>query len=236
MNKIRHFKIKLLSICFLFICMFLCVFINPTSQVDTPLLKYTVVIDAGHGGIDGGVIGYSEKTCERDINLDFALKLGALFNGLDCTVVYTRENQNGLYDESAKNKKVDDMKKRIEIINKNNANLVISIHQNGYTLPDQRGIMAYYKTGQEASKNLAQVLQNRFIKNLPYARSEALAGDFFILNECNALCVLIECGFLTNPEEEKLLSSSDYQDKVCFEIFTGCVQYLVNEGEICINN
>ena len=198
-------------------------------------MKFCVVIDAGHGGIDGGVVGYSKNTCERDVNLQFAYCLNKFFSGLDCNVVFTRKDQNGLYSEKATNKKVDDMKKRIEIINNSNANLVISLHQNGYTLPEQRGIMAYYKNGQQASYHLANTLQQRFKNNIAFARDEALAGDYYILNECNALCVLIECGFLTNPEEEILLNSSEYQNKVCFEIFTGCVQYLVNKGELCLN-
>lgn len=234
MKNKPYYLFTTLCIIFFITCFSLFIFVNPTKQSSTPLLKYTVVIDAGHGGIDAGVVGYSKSTYERDVNLDFALKLGNLFCGLDCNIVYTRSNQDGLYSADAPNKKVDDMKKRIEIIEKNNANLVVSIHQNGYTLPDQRGIMAYYKIGQEASENLSKTLQKRFLNNILYARSEALAGDFYILNETNSLCVLIECGFLTNPEEEVLLNTPEYQDKVCFEIFTGCVQYLVNKGEICI--
>ena len=234
MKKYAHFKALILSITFLFVSLFLSCFFVESKQVISPLLKYCVLIDAGHGGIDCGVEGYSKNTCERDINLQIALKLGHLFEALDCNVVYTRTDQNGLYEESAQNKKVDDMKKRIGLIKKNNPNLVISIHQNGYTLPNQRGIMAYYKIGQEASLNLANTLQNRFIKNLAFARKEALAGDYYILNECDSLCVLIECGFLTNPEEEVLLTQDSYQQKICFEIFTGCVQYLVNTGEICL--
>lgn len=234
MNNYSKLTIVTLCISFFIICFFMSIIIKPYTTASSPLLKYRIVIDAGHGGIDGGVIGYSQKTCEKDVNLAFAFALGALFSGLDCNIVYTRTTDNGLYSAQATNKKVDDMKKRIEIIEKSNANLVISLHQNGYTSSDQRGIMAYYKQGQEASYNLANVLQERFKQNIPYARAEALAGDYYILNECNCLCVLIECGFLTNPEEEILLNSSVYQKQICFEIFTGCIKYLVSKGDICI--
>ena len=234
MKKAIYLKISILSICFLCLCLFFCGIFGTTQNASTPLLKYCVVIDAGHGGIDGGVEGYSGKTNERDLNLKFAFKLGKLFEAMNVNVIYTRKDSSGLYDEKATNKKVDDMKKRIALINKSNANLVISLHQNGYNEQSQRGIMAFYKQGQEASKHLAETLQNRFINNIEHSRKQALAGDYYILNECDALCVLVECGFLTNPEEEKLLQSEEHQNKVCFEIFAGCIQYLVTKGEICL--
>lgn len=236
MKSFKTNKIWILCSLFLLICVLVCGITLSTKEVNTPLKKYCVVIDAGHGGIDGGVVGYSGKTNERDINLIITKKLGSLFNAMGFKVVYTRVNENGLYDSNATNKKADDMKKRIQIINNANADLVISIHQNGYTLPSQRGITAFYKSGQDASKNLADTLQNRFKENIEYARSEALMGDYYILNECKSMCVLVECGFLTNPEEEILLQDEKYQQEICFEIFSGCIQYLVSKGDICIKN
>lgn len=237
MEKVNFYKISILSTAFLILCLLVCTIPlqnNEEQIVSTPLLNYCVVIDAGHGGIDGGVEGYSGENCERDINLQFALKLGELFKAMKVDVVYTRLDNNGLYDENATNKKVDDMNKRIKLIEENNANLVISLHQNGYTSSEQRGISTFYKGGQTASENLAKTLQSRFKQNIEHARSEALEGDYFILNECSALCVLVECGFLTNPEEEQLLVNGEYQDKICFEIFTGCIQYLVAKGDLCL--
>ena len=234
MKKVVFLKISILSVAFLCLCFLFCGIFGNVNNASTPLLKYCIVIDAGHGGIDGGVEGYSKKTNERDINLEFALKLGNLFEAMSVNVIYTRTSTEGLYDPNAKNKKVDDMQKRINIIKNNNANLVISLHQNGYNDPSQRGIMAFYKHGQDASKNLAETLQTRFKNNIEHSRAQALVGDYFILNECDALCVLVECGFLTNPEEEQLLQSEDYQNKICFEIFAGCIQYLVTKGEICL--
>lgn len=227
-------KLCILCVAFLILCFGICAIFLPSNSNATPLKRYVIVIDAGHGGIDGGVVGSNKNVCERDINLQFSLKLGKLYEAMGFEVVYTRTTNNGLYSENAPNKKVDDMKKRIQIIEKCNADLVISLHQNGYTLPDQRGISTFYKIGQQSSKNLADTLQSRFKKNIPYARNQALAGDYFILNECLSSCVLIECGFLTNPEEEKLLQDDEYQKKLCFEIFTGTIAYLVKQGEICI--
>ena len=198
-----------------------------TKQTSTPKVQYCVLIDAGHGGIDGGVVGYSGKTKESDLNLKYSMCLGEYFEGLNCKVVYTRSNENGLYSEFATNKKVDDMKKREQIIKDNKPDLVISIHQNGYVLPDQRGITAFYKINHNASRELANCIQNRFKEKLEYARSEALEGDYYILNCSNTTSVLIECGFLTNPDDEILLTNIDYMNKVCHEIFSACVLYLL---------
>lgn len=235
MNKYNLLKISILSITFLCLC-FLIIFpydfkVNSSS----PIHKYTVVIDAGHGGIDGGVVGYN-GTIESEINLQIAKQLGNLFVSSDFNVVYTRSDSNGLYSEDSKNKKIDDMKKRIQIVEKSNADIVISIHQNGYTLENQRGIMVFYKKGQDASKDLAELMQTNFIKNFEFARKEALVGDYFILNECKSLCVLVECGFLTNIEEEQLLNNPNHQSKICFSIFSSCVQFFVKKGDLCLEN
>lgn len=225
--------LNIFIISFLFVSLF-CVgfFCYKSVNVSTPITQYVVVIDAGHGGIDGGVVGASGETKESDVNLAYSLCLGAYFEGLNFKVVYTRKDDNGLYSEFAKNKKMDDMKKREKIINGANADLLISVHQNGFTLPDQRGITAFYKIGSESSQNLANCIQNRFKQKIEYARSEALAGDYFILNCSNATSVLIECGFLTNPEEEKLLKDKTYMNKVCHEIFSACVMYFVENRKL----
>lgn len=198
----------------------------------TPIKKLTVVLDAGHGGIDGGVVGYSGQTCERDINLSFVFCLATYFKAMDFRVVYTRTNENGLYSEFASNKKKDDMKRRAEIIKKSNADLVISIHQNGYIDTSQRGATTFYKMGNEQSQKLAHCIQSRFISSVENARKEELSGDFYILNCSNSLGVLIECGFLTNKEEEMILQSKSYQSMMCHHIFTGVMQYYLENNSL----
>lgn len=201
-------------------------------DASSPKYSYTIVIDAGHGGIDGGVVGYSGETFESDLTLKYAKCLASYFSSIEVNVVQTRTTKDGLYSSLASNKKQDDMKKRQEIIFSARPNLVISLHMNGYVLPSQRGIMAYYKQSNEQSKILAQTLQQRFLTALPHARKEALEGDYFILNCSNYTSVLIECGFLTNEEEEKLLITDDYMHKVCFEIFSATFSYLVENAKI----
>lgn len=203
-----------------------------STNVYSPKYNYTIVIDAGHGGVDGGVVGFSGESIESDLTLKYAKCLASYFSSIEVNVVQTRTTKEGLYSSLASNKKQDDMKKRQEIIFSTKPNLVLSLHMNGYVLPSQRGIMAYYKDSDENSKTLANTLQERFLQNIPHARKEALAGDYFILNCSNYTSVLIECGFLTNEEEEKLLTSDDYMHKVCFEIFTATFSYLVENAKI----
>jgi len=215
-------------------CLLLCVVIVfvlvvsiMTKPASTPMYEYTIVIDAGHGGIDGGVVGVSGETKESDINLEYALRLGEYFESMSVNVVYTRTTKDGLYSAFSDNKKADDMKERQKIIEKAKPDLVISIHQNGYISPNQRGITAFFNPKIEASKQLATIMQDRFKENIEHARSEALAGDYYILNCTNYVGVLVECGFLTNAEDEALLKTKEYKEKVCYQIFSSVIKYLV---------
>ena len=203
-------------------------------SANRPLYDFTVVIDAGHGGIDGGVVGYSGLTKESDINLEYALCLESYFKALNINVVQTRTTKDGLYGALSGNKKLDDMKKREEIINSANADIVISIHQNGYILPDQRGICAFFNPKVDTSKDLACFMQDVFKNSLDNARQEALAGDYFILNCTDRTSVLVECGFLTNPDDELQLVTNDYKEQLCYTIFSAVVGYLVKHAEVNI--
>ena len=203
-------------------------------NANRPIYDFTIVIDAGHGGIDGGVVGYSGETKESDINLEYALCLESYFKSLNINVVQTRKTKDGLYGAFSSNKKIDDMKKREQIIDDANADIVISIHQNGYVLPDQRGICAFFNPNVQTSQDLATYMQDVFKENLDNARQEALAGDYFILNCTDRTSVLIECGFLTNPDDEKLLNTTEYKEKLCYTIFSAVVGYLIENTQLQI--
>lgn len=209
------------------IVVFVLVFSIMSKPVSTPMYEYTIVIDAGHGGIDGGVVGVSGETKESDINLEYALRLGEYFESMRVNVVYTRTTKDGLYSAFSDNKKADDMKVRQKIIADAKPDLLISIHQNGYISDEQRGITAFFNPKIDGSRQLATIMQDRFKENIEYARQEALAGDYYILNCTNCVGVLVECGFLTNSEDEALLKTNEYKDKVCYQIFSSVVKYLV---------
>ena len=217
-------RILLLLLIF-FLVFIICVTCVKSISTTSPKTKYTIVIDAGHGGVDGGSVGKTTKVSEASLNLEYAKCLKTMLSDFGFNVVMTRENENGLYSPLAQNKKKDDMKKRKDIIEKSNADFVISIHMNSYT-SSSVGAQVFYGKDNEPSKALAQSIQDYFIKNLSEARLEIKIGDYYILNAINVPSVLVECGYLSNPKEEKLLISDEYKKEVCYSILLGVLNYL----------
>lgn len=191
----------------------------------SPKSKYVVVIDAGHGGIDGGCVGRSTGVTEASLNLDYAKCLQEMMQNFGFDVVMTRTTESGLYSPLASNKKRDDMKKRKSIVENANADFVISIHMNSYR-GDARGALVYYGNDDEPSKSLAGFIQKHFLANLVDAKKEIKIGDYYVLNELQAPSVLVECGYLSNIEEEALLVTEEYRKEVCYSILLGVLEYL----------
>lgn len=194
----------------------------------SPNQNYTILIDAGHGGIDGGSTGVNTGVKESDLNLEYALALERLFKEASFNVVMTRTTKNGLYNIFAENKKKDDMKKRQEIIYGSGADLVISIHMNSFSLESSKGAQVFYKEGNISSKALADSIQENFVLNIENARPKADKGDYFILNCSTKPSVIVECGFLSNPKEESKLLKEDYREKLCYNIFAGALNFLTS--------
>lgn len=191
---------------------------SPSSNV--PKIGKTVVIDAGHGGADGGVVGKTSGVKESDINLAVAKKLekALIENGYD--VILTRENNDGLYKPSASNKKLSDMQARRDKINKIKPDLVLSIHQNSYPLSSVKGAQVFYPEQSAATAEQAGIMQNALNSVLGGARTQK-SGDYYILNCTEYPSLIVECGFLSNAEEEALLVSAAYQDKLAYAIYNG---------------
>ncbi len=213
-------KKRTIIIILILILILSCFFALPSLVATAKIYYYTVVIDAGHGGQDGGSVSPYSGVDENHLNLEYAFTLKSMLEEIGIRVIMTRTNLNGLYSILAENKKKDDMKKRQEIIDNSNANLVISIHMNSYPLKSSRGARVFYKDGDTSSFTLATNIQNIFVQNLPNAGKVPLIGDYFILNCSTITSVIIECGFLTNQEEESLLVEKEYQKKL-----TTCVLY-----------
>ncbi len=189
--------------------------------------KIKVVLDAGHGGVDGGVSGVKTGVKESELNLIIVKKIQKYLVDSGFDVVLTRSTDAGLYGIATKNLKKKDMLKRKEIIEKAEPSLVVSIHLNKYALSSRRGAQVFYKEGCERGKILAQSVQQA-LNELPESTRDfsALKGDYYILNCTNYPSIIAECGFLSNPEEEALLITSEYQDAVSYTIFKGIVTYL----------
>ncbi len=178
-----------------------------------------IVIDAGHGGIDGGVEGVATGVKESDINLAISLMLKDYLESGGYRVVMTRDTEDGLYGSATSNRKAIDFAERKRIIEEAEPSLVVSIHQNSFPSPTVCGAQVFYAKGSEISKTYAQTFQNTLNASLDYDRNIAI-GDYYIL-ECTAYpSVLVECGFLSNYEEEKLLSTSEYQDKIAYILYS----------------
>ena len=195
-------------------------------STSSPKPMYTIVIDAGHGGIDNGSIGYS-GTLESEINLWYAKTLQQYCTEFGFFVTMTRTNDNGLYSPFAKNKKKDDMKQRQKIIENSSPDMVISIHMNSFPESSSRGAQVFYAKDSKAGKLLADSIQDQFVQNLVKPRQSSEVGDYYIVNCTTAPSVIVECGFVSNPEEEQLLLQEDYKDKVCYSVVCGILKYLM---------
>lgn len=183
-----------------------------------------IVLDAGHGGRDGGSVGVG-GTIEKEINLKYTLALKDKLVKAGYLVELTRKNDDGLYSPTAKNKKLSDMKARFNIIEKANPNLVISIHMNSFSNSSAKGANCYYRAEDEASKQVANLIQQALHTYCNASHTEARVGDYYILNCSYYSAVLVECGFLSNPEEEALLNSDEFRGRMVDAIFSAILLY-----------
>ncbi len=187
----------------------------------------TIVIDAGHGGIDNGVQGINSKTDEADINLAIARFLKGQFSNAGFNCVMTRTTEAGLYGNTDKGFKMRDMQKRKQIIEDCNADMVISIHQNFCSLPSKRGGTVFFDKDSAEGKSLALCIQSELNAMENSDRpNEALKGDYYMLKCTSSPSVIVECGFLSNSKDDELLNTEKHQRAIAYAIFKGAVSYL----------
>jgi len=186
-----------------------------------------IVIDVGHGGFDSGKVGVNGEL-EKDVNLQIALKLRDALEQKGFEIVMTRDKDEGLYDSNAVNKKVQDLQNRCNMIDECHPLLTVSIHQNSYTSPDIEGAQVFYYATSAEGKRLAEVLQASLIANVdPENHREAKANDtYYLLKKTSSPIVIVECGFLSNPEEAVKLADETYQQKLVEAVCLGICQYL----------
>lgn len=198
-----------------------------SQQIEVGTVNHCVVIDAGHGGADPGKVSV-DGSLEKDINLQIAKKLQTFLIMEDVDVILTRESDAGLYDENASNKKVQDMKNRVGIIEEKQPALTVSIHQNSYHEEYVHGAQTFYYAGSEKSKELAERIQQVMTLELDKDNTrQAKANDsYYLLKKTSSPIVIVECGFLSNNEEAQKLSSDIYQEKVAWAIHLAILQYL----------
>lgn len=204
--------------------------VNALHQDEELRSSRAVIIDPGHGGEDGGAVGI-DGTIEKGINLSISHKLRSFFKMAGYSVIMTRSDDRAIYDKGCttlREKKSSDLHNRFRIISDNPNAAFLSIHQNIYTDSYYSGTQVFYSPNNASSKTLAETIQ-LYVKSSMQPQNERLvkpAGDnLYLLYNAKSVAVMVECGFLSNNNECKLLEDNDYQDKIAFSIFCGTLQY-----------
>ena len=203
------------------------------ETVSTPVTNKIIIVDAGHGSPDEGAESLNGIT-EAEINLKIALKLQNLLEQSGCTVILTRSDENEIYDvgsDSIREKKISDAKNRVKIGNESSADIFVSIHLN--KIPEQQyyGWQTFYKKGSEESKLLATEIQNNLNDAIQKEnkRIPAMLNSVYIMKNVEIPITIVECGFLSNPKEEELLQTGEYQNKLAWGIYNGINNYFYNK-------
>lgn len=219
----------------------LCAFTFQTAQkkesiqtVALPVSNKVIVIDAGHGVPDEGAQS-SNGTTEAETNLKIALKLQNLLEQSGTTVILTRSDENAIYDldsKTLKQKKVSDIHNRVKIGNESSADLFISIHLNKIPQQQYWGWQCFYKEGNEQSVKLAKSLQENLNEAIQKENKRVAMklDNVYIMKHVEIPIAIVECGFLSNPEEETLLLTDEYQDKLAWGIYNGIIDYFYNNA------
>lgn len=172
----------------------------------------------------------SNGITEAQINLKIALKLQKLLEQSGCTVLMTRSDENAIYDaesESIRDKKITDIYNRVRIGNESSSDIFVSIHLNKIPQQQYYGWQTFYNKTNENSKILANCIQNSLNVAMQKEnnRIPALLNTVYIMKHIEIPITIVECGFLSNPEEEKLLQTDEYQDKLAWGIYSGINDY-----------
>jgi len=207
---------------------------SPVSVSDPRRIR-TVVVDPGHGGIDGGAVGIG-GIVEKNLNLEIALKLRDILLTNGYQVVMTRDSDRSIHSsgQSIAEQKRSYMGNRLKLMESTANSLVVSIHQNTFEDSKYSGAQMFYGKVNEESRFLAEAIQKRFVSNLQKDNKRQIkeAGkDLYLMYHVKTPIVLVECGFLSNPIESALLSDDTYQNKVAFTVFSGIMDYLGQRQE-----
>ncbi len=228
-------KIYLVVCCILIATIAICqISIKKPEVVQTvalPVNNKVIVLDAGHGGEDGGGSSDSGVT-EAEINLKIALKVQSLIEQAGGTVILTRSDENAIYDldkKTLREKKVSDIKNRVKIGNESSADIFVSIHLNKLPQKQYWGWQTFYKEGNENSKRLAVSMQKALNESVgkDNKRESLKIENVYIIEHVEIPTAIVECGFLSNDEEEKLLQQEEYQDKLAWGIYVGIMDYFL---------
>ncbi len=239
---------KILCLVLIAVLMVACLVVFPYNTIKNVLSQSadhrfssnTVVIDAGHGGVDPGAIG-ANNCIEKDINLKIAINLRDILTASGYKVIMTRDSDIALHDEKYKRIgqiKTSDLKNRLKIIDENSDAITIMIHQNHFTVEKYNGAQMFYGRVNPKSQQLADSLRKSFKDNLQPNNERQIkrsTKDVYVLHNAKGPIVLAECGFISNYAEAEQLCNEEYQQKVAFTLFSGIEGYKKTLQENHIN-
>ena len=199
------------------------------QTVSLPVSGKTIVLDAGHGLPDQGAES-ADGITEASINLEITKKVQSLLEQSGCNVILTRSDENGIYDlnsNTIREKKVSDIKNRVKIGNESSADAFVSIHLNKIPQSQYYGWQTFFKVNNQESEELAKSVQEELNSSIQKEnKREALKiTGKYIIEHVEIPITIIECGFLSNPEEEQLLQQVEYQDRLAWGIYNGIMDY-----------
>ena len=201
-----------------------------------PVTDKTIVLDAGHGGIDPGAMNKDKTVLEKDINLQITMKIKELIEASGGNVILTRDKDVSLYEEgnnkTTRQKYNENLKNRKKIIENSQADMFISIHLNSFEDSKYYGAQTFYPAGKEDGKSLAQIIQTELKRVADNTNNREIKPreDLYLIKDNQMASVLIECGFLSNENEAKLLVDEEYKEKIAWAIYVGIQKYF-NEYE-----
>ena len=217
-----------------FVCTSLFAAVSATSYTAVETFSFidtTVILDAGHGGEDGGAVGVN-GVFEKDLNLEMSKTMAALLRSMGARVIETRTEDRLLYTEEENIKgyrKVYDLRNRLKIAEANEDAIFISLHMNRFTDPKYSGMQIYYSKNRAESRVLADTLQSSVREHLSPDNNRKTKGageSIYLLDRAENIALLVECGFLSNPEECEKLCTEDYRKQLSFVLVCGIINYI----------
>ena len=231
--KVKTIYLMILAVILITFCLVMySAFSNITARTDSDSLEQQpmIVIDAGHGGEDGGA--EVDGVLEKDINLSIAGKLSEILRLCGCRVTEIRDEDISVYDSDAqtlREKKVSDLKRRVKIANENDNNILVSIHQNKFDNSAYSGAQLFYSSNHDDSRVLAESIRGAITSLLQKDNTRELkpaGSDIYLLDHAEVPAVIVECGFLSNQQERSKLMDDDYQNEMAYAVAMGVLEYI----------
>lgn len=234
LNKVKLIVLAFSVLVITVFCIVTASYVKTDVLARFPVCEKTIIIDAGHGGADGGAVS-KDGISEKDINLSIAKYLESYLTQSGAKVIMTRTKDESIHSKTAQTvneQKKSDLLNRKDKVNQSGADLFISIHQNYFTESKYSGAQTFYEPKSPKSKTCAMIIQNSLKDNADNSNLRLpmqIDASKMLFRDLKTPAVLVECGFLSNPQEASMLSSKEYQQKLAFSIYLGIIQYFDKE-------